>query len=142
MYMYIPWQHACAHFTVYIMCFSQAIGDGGQGWGNAILYVFLSPTIREKLCNALCGNCMDALEGRLGVLLDSETAGSRNVQDKMTDNGTTRNIVTLANDRQAPLDTTPLISTAPATGYGIKEYNTTTSGTHSDNRDLLSSTVT
>ena len=27
----------------------QAIGDGGQGWSNAILYIFLSPTIRRQL---------------------------------------------------------------------------------------------
>ena len=122
--------------------FSQAIGDGGQGWGNAILYVFLSPTIRERLCNALCGSCMDALEGRLGLLLDSETAGSRNVQEKVTEDGSTKRIITLANNRESPLATTPLISTAPATGYGVREYNTTTSGTHSDNHDLLSSTAT
>ena len=27
----------------------QAVGDGGQGWGNALLYVFLSPVIRKEL---------------------------------------------------------------------------------------------
>ena len=27
----------------------QAIGDGGQGWGNCILYTFLSSEIRKKL---------------------------------------------------------------------------------------------
>jgi len=27
----------------------QAIGGGGQGWANAILYIFLSPTIRYRL---------------------------------------------------------------------------------------------
>lgn len=28
---------------------AQAIGDGGQGWSNALLYIFLSPTIRRQL---------------------------------------------------------------------------------------------
>jgi len=27
----------------------QAIGDGGQGWANAILYIFSSKTMREKM---------------------------------------------------------------------------------------------
>ena len=27
----------------------QAIGDPGQGWGNAILYVFMSPVVRKQL---------------------------------------------------------------------------------------------
>ena len=27
----------------------QAVGDGGQGWGNALIYIFLSPTIRKQL---------------------------------------------------------------------------------------------
>ena len=32
----------------------QAIGDGGQGWGNALLYVFLSSTIRQELFCLTC----------------------------------------------------------------------------------------
>lgn len=35
----------------------QAIGDGGQGWGNALLYVFLSSTIRQEL---FCLTCLRA----------------------------------------------------------------------------------
>ena len=27
----------------------QAIGDPGQGWGNAVLYVFMSPVVRKQL---------------------------------------------------------------------------------------------
>ena len=27
----------------------QAIGDGGQGWGNAILYIFASKIVRKRL---------------------------------------------------------------------------------------------
>ena len=32
----------------------QAAGDGGQGWGNALLYVFLSPTMRSMLFRDPC----------------------------------------------------------------------------------------
>ena len=123
----------------------QAIGDGGQGWGNAILYVFLSPTIREKLCNALCGNCMNALEGRLGVLLDSETAASQgNGRNQPAENGT-RKIGAIAKGAISPSDVTPLIQATPATGYGVKEYmydTTTTTGTQLENSDILNSTAT
>lgn len=41
-----------AIIQVIIFCFRsfiQAIGDGGQGWSNALLYIFLSPTIRRQL---------------------------------------------------------------------------------------------
>jgi len=29
----------------------QSIGDGGQGWANAILYIFSSKTMREMIVN-------------------------------------------------------------------------------------------
>ena len=32
----------------------QAIGDPGQGWGNAIVYVMLSPMVRRKLIPQAC----------------------------------------------------------------------------------------
>ena len=32
----------------------QATGDGGQGWGNCILFVFASKELREGLFNRLC----------------------------------------------------------------------------------------
>ena len=35
----------------------QAIGDGGQGWGNAILYIFNSPKIRSLLLKDLATCC-------------------------------------------------------------------------------------
>lgn len=31
----------------------QSIGDGGQGWGNILLYVFSSPKIRQRLWNTV-----------------------------------------------------------------------------------------
>ncbi len=33
----------------FILLQKQAIGDGGQGWGNAILYIFLSAKLRGRL---------------------------------------------------------------------------------------------
>ena len=33
----------------FILFYWQAIGDPGQGWGNAILYVFMSPVVRKQL---------------------------------------------------------------------------------------------
>ena len=35
----------------------QAIGDGGQGWGNAILYIFSSPNIRSLLLKDMATVC-------------------------------------------------------------------------------------
>lgn len=36
----------------------QAIGDGGQGWANGVLYVLFSPKIRERLiCQPLYCCC-------------------------------------------------------------------------------------
>eukprot|EP00731_Ephydatia_muelleri_P014851 Em0008g571a len=37
--------------------FLQAIGDGGQGWSNAILYIFNSPNIRNLLLKDLTTCC-------------------------------------------------------------------------------------
>ena len=35
-------------------CLHQALGDGGQGWGNVFLYILSSPKIRERLFYCLC----------------------------------------------------------------------------------------
>ena len=85
---------------------------------------------------------MDALEGRLGVLLESETSRNGHVQNQASGNGNNKRIHALANGKAAPSDVTPLIPAVPATGYGVKEYDTTTTGTHIDCDDLLSSTAT
>ena len=39
------------HHYIYAInyCMLQAIGDGGQGWGNCIVYIFLSSDMRKKL---------------------------------------------------------------------------------------------
>ena len=31
----------------------QSVGDGGQGWCNGILYILLSPNIRQRLLSIL-----------------------------------------------------------------------------------------
>ena len=43
--------HDCNFFAppMHTHVYSQAIGDPGQGWGNAILYVFMSPAVRNQL---------------------------------------------------------------------------------------------
>ena len=92
---------------------------------------------------------MDALEGRLGILLESEAtkSGSRHVQTN--GNGSEDGIAKKqlkGNGKQPELsEATPLIVATPATGYGVKEYDTTTSGTHINdchNYDIISSTAT
>ena len=32
----------------------QSVGDGGQGWGNVLLYIISSPKIRQRLLYDLC----------------------------------------------------------------------------------------
>ena len=51
----------------------QAIGDGGQGWGNAILYIFNSPKIRNLLlkdltsCYSRTANVLNDCRNRMKV---------------------------------------------------------------------------
>lgn len=61
----------------------QAIGDGGQGWGNALLYIFLSPVIRQELfcwsfikCIQFIGKKMRAIGEKM------ETAGETEHRDE------------------------------------------------------------
>ena len=39
----------CVYYVVL-----QAVGDPGQGWGNAILFIFLSPNVRHRLFRGCC----------------------------------------------------------------------------------------
>ena len=112
----------------------QAVGDGGQGWGNAILYIFLSPVIRERLIGEWCGTCLEKLEK-----LDHaggpppEEADSRpgnNVQFRGSSSikrversgrGTGR--------RDDSSETAPMLPNNKATGYNIRKYDTTTTAT-------------
>lgn len=45
----------CMH--VYLILLYQAIGAGGQGWTNAILYIFFSPKIRQRLLCCFSTKC-------------------------------------------------------------------------------------
>lgn len=49
----VPSEDGCIekpfHYADLALGYLQAIGDPGQGWGNALLYVFLSGTIRRRL---------------------------------------------------------------------------------------------
>lgn len=49
----------------------QAVGDGGQGWGNAILYIFLSSAIRHKLFGEPCKMVLGAVEDKLRQFLET-----------------------------------------------------------------------
>ncbi len=97
----------------------QAIGDGGQGWGNAVLYVLLSPTIRTRLLDSLCGRCVDAIEGRLGGGLDTDTAKSHKP-------GLDRRVRNMNVNKQDG-STSSLLPHRPATGYNVRKYDSTSS---------------
>ena len=92
----------------------QAIGDGGQGWGNAVLYVFLSPVIRKRLIKRPCRNCLDATAIRIEALLEAEDLSGAIAP--------TRDI-----NRSVANDTTPLIHAAGENGY--RRYSSTTGTT-------------
>ena len=51
----------------------QAVGDGAQGWCNAILYVFLSPTIRKRLILNPCNSFIDKAVEKARGLLETDT---------------------------------------------------------------------
>lgn len=51
----------------------QALGDGGQGWSNALLYVFFSPTIRSWLIDSYLCVCWTKLRTLYSVLITNET---------------------------------------------------------------------
>ncbi len=50
----------------------QAVGDGGQGWCNAILYVFLSSTMRRRLFVKPARGCLQVLGEKLDELLETD----------------------------------------------------------------------
>ena len=106
----------------------QAIGDGGQGWGNAICYIFLSPVMRARLVGEWCGTCVEKLDDHLNGVAGHPT-------DPHSTNGGV--IVRRANGLVASKkksesqeclvnDATPRESPhMKAMGYGIMKYETT-----------------
>ena len=109
----------------------QAIGDGGQGWGNAILYIFLSPVIRQRLIGEWCGRCVENLDDNLnrvsGVSADPDQNHAR--YKSRNRNGILK--TNLRDNKHVNVDnsseTAPLNPADRATGYNIRNYDTTTS---------------
>ena len=96
----------------------QAIGDGGQGWGNAILYIFLSPIIRERLIQEWCGKCLEKYD-------ELDPGKSNNVQ---SDN-TGINHTGPPRSKDYSDETAPILPRSKAAGYSIRKYDNTTSVT-------------
>lgn len=98
----------------------QAIGDGGQGWGNAILYIFFSPDIRRRLFGEPFDRFLLAAENKFQELLETETM-SKSVQSARVQ-GEQASLVGSENT---------ITGGKPATGYGVKSYRdgSTTTGT-------------
>ena len=60
----------------------QAIGDGGQGWGNAVLYIFLSPVIRQELFCWSFFKCIQYIGKKMRTIGEKmETAGDTEHRD-------------------------------------------------------------
>lgn len=109
--------------TFQVIGILQAIGDGGQGWGNAVLYIFLSPIIRERLMMEWCGKCAEKAEDRLDHLGPS-SGQPNNVQFR-----TGPSAKFSPQDRSyGSSETVPILSPGGgnrATGYNIRRYETT-----------------
>ena len=73
--------------TIFI---SQAVGDGAQGWCNAILYIFLSPTIRRRLILDPCNRCLNATIERAAVLMESDTRTNTTERSRLVPNNDRR----------------------------------------------------
>ena len=116
----------------------QAIGDGGQGWCNAILYILLSPLMRRKLCGEPCESCLHCAEEKLQKMLESDTNTRVNLVEE-------RAVVSEIND--LPSGNNGLVESErnraiDAAGYKIQKYDSTASMTltnTSDTRGITSS---
>ena len=53
-----------------ILCL-QAIGDPGQGWGNAVIYVLLSPIVRRKLMSSVYHACLKSMAGWIASMANT-----------------------------------------------------------------------
>lgn len=109
------------------LSFLQAIGDGGQGWGNAILYIFMSPVMRERLIGEWCGKCMDKMDDRLNRFGDQTNTVQYRARGS-DDHGPRKEEPTL-NRSELSSETVPILRGNKARGYNIKKYDTTTSAT-------------
>ena len=81
----------------------QAVGDGGQGWGNAILYIFFSPVMRSRLFKEPFEDCYDTIKDKLYT---------RDDYNSLVHSGEIHNTTS-----------SPLVVATEAKGYKIQEYN-------------------
>ena len=125
--------------THYCMCHlyisPQAVGDGGQGWGNAILYIFLSPMVRERLIIEWCGSCAKDKNSRVDRAIVQQPlnhSSSSDGLDRPKGRGETQRkkffpdmMMKDGSDESLP-ESLPLIK-GRAIGYHIRKYDPTTS---------------
>ena len=65
------------------------MGDGGQGWGNALLYVFLSPVIRKELVFGPFFKCVEFTGWAIKTTGEKiETVGRKNRQGNVVEQQT------------------------------------------------------
>ncbi len=96
----------------------QAIGDGGQGWCNAILYIILSPMMRRKLCGEPCESCLQATEKRLQKLLESNASDQPAPEEEQA-------VISEINDYQSVQEDIAESVKNQASGYKIQKYDST-----------------
>lgn len=85
----------------------QAVGDGGQGWGNAVLYIFLSPVIRSRLFKDPFEDCYETIQEKI--------QGFRQRDNHQQSS--------LYSAEQRKTNSSPLAVATEAMGYKIQEYN-------------------
>ena len=85
----------------------QAVGDGGQGWGNAVLYIFFSPVIRSRLFKDPFEDCFETIQEKF-----------RGFRERDNHQQTS-----LYSTEQRKTNSSPLAVATEAMGYKIQEYN-------------------
>lgn len=97
----------------------QAIGDGGQGWCNAILYIFFSPTIRRKFFGK---NCLHTIELKLQQMLESDT-DENNHRRIDVERAVVSQLQSQRQSRDEMPESTLQRSGVAASGYKIRKYS-------------------
>ncbi len=101
----------------------QAIGDSGQGWCNAILYIILSPMMRRKLCGEPCENCLQATERRLQKFIESNASDRPHLEEEAV----ISEINTYPSAQDDIAESARNNRGVNATGYKIQKYDSTSS---------------
>ena len=106
----------------------QAVGDGAQGWCNAILYVFLSPTIRRRLFEQPLGKCFTFVGDKIAEFLESATT-TPPFPNSLTSQPELESAKSVEIENNAAAKTSSQTESIPirkAVGYKITRYTTTT----------------